>query len=95
MSLWSKVKGGLDIAQVCIEGIELIDQLIKAPGSKPENATDALKLIANVIDRVKAVLDDKMTPDSVRGEFAAMTKAIRQGNETVAQHIDDLFPKGD
>lgn len=93
MSLWSKVKGGLDVAQVCIEGIELVDKVLRSQ-SKPENAADAVKLALNVIDRVKAVLDQKLSPDDIRGEFAAMRKVIQQGNDSVDAHIDEAFDKG-
>lgn len=88
MSLWNKLRSGLDMAQVAITGIEVIADLVK---SKKRPSIDTLELIGNVVDNVKDALSGKVDPAKVRAGLEAMRADIAKNNADIDQTIDDKF----
>lgn len=87
-SLWSKVRGGLDLAKVCLTGIELIHQLIKNKKGGPE-AT--LNLVGKVIARVREALDGSRSPEDIMAELDKMTADLKSNDAAVDDAVDDKF----
>lgn len=90
MSLWSKVRNGLDMAQVCITAFELIGELVKK-----RRSIDTLDVVATIVERVKAVFAGKEDPAKARADFDKMKADLAQNNADVDAEVDDRFDGSD
>lgn len=86
MSLWSKVKNGLDMAQVCTMAIELIGDLVK---KKP--SLETLDVVGKIVDQVKDVISGKSDAAATKARFEGMRDDLASNNKDIDEDIDAKF----
>lgn len=90
MSLWSTINNGLDVAKVCMSGLELIQEIIK---KRPGTDTEMLKLIGTIVGNLRDAVSGSKKPIDVMSDITKLRNDISANNAAADAAVDDKFPK--
>jgi hypothetical protein len=90
MSLWSNVKKGLELAQVCASAIEIIHQIIK---TRPGKDSDLVSMIGKIVTNVREAISGERTVASVQADLEKLKTDLAKNDAAADAAVDDKFPK--